>query len=145
MLQNINMPTQKAGAIILSRDKPYKVLLLYRGSQHDWSFPKGHIEAGEDITKAIRREVEEETGLVIEILPFHLPSLTYKHPKVGEVALHFALAQSLDDSRLRIELPGDKLEWTPIEKVSKRLSYQLGDYFKKVLPTILKIDSIKVI
>lgn len=32
-----------------------------------WNFPSGHIEMGEDIPYAARREVKEETGLDVEL------------------------------------------------------------------------------
>ncbi len=45
-----------------------KFLILKHRKGH-WSFPKGHIENGEDIKTAAVREVKEETGLDgIEIL-----------------------------------------------------------------------------
>ena len=137
------MFVQKAGAIILSKTDPAKVLLLYRGSKRDWSFPKGHIESGEDVEEATLREVKEETGLSVQLLALPLPTLYYVHPKVGEVSLHFLLVRSLDDSMLRTEFAGDKLEWVSIEQVQTRLSYQLGDYFKGVLPGILKTNFAK--
>ena len=133
------MSVQKAGAVILSKADSDKVLLLYRGSKRDWSFPKGHIEPGESVEEAILREVREETGLSVHVLALPLPTLFYTHPKVGEVLLHFALVQSSDDSKLRTEFEGDKLEWVALEQAPDRLSYQLGEYFKRILPDILRI------
>jgi len=41
------------------------VLLRHRFGGH-WSFPKGHVEAGESERQTALREVREETGLAIE-------------------------------------------------------------------------------
>lgn len=57
---------QKAGAIIVSKSDENKIVLLHSGKQNDWSFPKGHIEEGEDPTGAMIREIKEETGLLVE-------------------------------------------------------------------------------
>ncbi|MCX7833383.1 MAG: NUDIX domain-containing protein [Ignavibacteria bacterium] len=54
-----------AGIITYYRDEndgQIKFLIIKHRKGH-WSFPKGHIEDGEDIKSAAIREVEEETGL----------------------------------------------------------------------------------
>ena len=42
--------------------------LLLIELRHRWDLPKGHIEAGESESDAALREVEEETGVVAEIV-----------------------------------------------------------------------------
>lgn len=59
------MKTAKAGAIV-SRNDGSEILLVYRAKHDDWSFPKGHIEEGENPEQAMRREVVEETGLTVK-------------------------------------------------------------------------------
>jgi 8-oxo-dGTP diphosphatase len=51
-----------------------------------WSFPGGHVEQGEDLDRALHRELEEEIGVVpmryhaLATLPDpHTPGVTY-HP-----------------------------------------------------------------
>lgn len=41
--------------------------LLLGYSHHTYQFPGGHLEKGEDLTKCLKREIKEETGLSIEI------------------------------------------------------------------------------
>jgi 8-oxo-dGTP diphosphatase len=56
------------GAIILKRDR---VLLVERAKspmKGYWSLPGGVLEIGEHLQEGIRREVLEETGLVVEPL-----------------------------------------------------------------------------
>jgi len=74
------MPVEKsAGAIIFHKNKKIEYLLLHypsgsrtskprsrvtslRGRDY-WDLPKGHIEKGEKEIDAVKREVQEETGL----------------------------------------------------------------------------------
>ena len=50
-----------------------KVLLVNHRKLKRWLPVGGHIEAGEDPTQALRREVREEVGLDIEIVADALP------------------------------------------------------------------------
>ena len=53
--------TESAGGVVLNDDG--LVLLV---SQHgtSWSLPKGHVEEGEGLLEAARREIREESGVV---------------------------------------------------------------------------------
>ena len=53
-----------AGAIIFKKEKEMALfLLLYSSRNKIWSFPKGHLEAGEAEKDAMLREIREETGV----------------------------------------------------------------------------------
>lgn len=61
-------PIVGVGAIIL---KESDVLVVRRGRpprQGEWSVPGGAVKLGETLEEALRREILEETGLIIEIL-----------------------------------------------------------------------------
>ncbi len=123
---------QKAGAIILNKDDNNKIALLYRGKQKDWSFPKGHIEKGEDPTETMTREIKEETGLQVIILR-ELPDLQYTHPDGSSISIKMFLVRSVDDSTLKTEYESDNIEWVSIDEVTAKLSYDnLKEYFEKV-------------
>jgi len=127
---------QKAGAIILGNTDKNIIALLYRAKLKDWSFPKGHIEQGENAIQAMKREVLEETGLVVNIL-CELPDLLYTHPNGTAISTKMFLVQSENDSRTHQEHEGDAIQWVPIQKVNSTLSYDnLREYFKEVLPLI---------
>lgn len=54
---------ESAGGIVFRIDRGKPRYLLIRDSYHNWGFPKGHLEAGEQPETAAIREVREETGL----------------------------------------------------------------------------------
>jgi ADP-ribose pyrophosphatase YjhB (NUDIX family) len=131
------MPTiHKAGALVLSQVNPRNILLLYRGKQQDWSFPKGHVEAGESVEATTRREVAEETGLSTRLLQT-LPPMEYDHPSGDHVVVEMFVVQSENDAALRAELPDDRLEWTDCQEVAGRLSYEnVRQYYLSVLGAV---------
>jgi 8-oxo-dGTP pyrophosphatase MutT (NUDIX family) len=51
----------------LCRDESGRILVVREAASGDWSTPGGAIEPGESPEEAAIREVEEETGLAIEI------------------------------------------------------------------------------
>ena len=53
-----------------------------------WIFPGGLLEAGETVDAGIKREVLEETGLTIEILPDLVPPVERIVTRDGGVNLH---------------------------------------------------------
>ena len=59
------------GAAVLVEDEDGRVLLVQRGpgatKSGRWCIPCGYVDYGEEIRAAAAREVEEETGLVVEV------------------------------------------------------------------------------
>jgi ADP-ribose pyrophosphatase YjhB (NUDIX family) len=61
-------PVVCAGAVV--RDDAGRLLLVRRGqppATGTWTLPGGRVESGESPAEAARREVAEETGLVVRI------------------------------------------------------------------------------
>lgn len=116
------MSVKKAGAIILSKNDPTQILLLFRGKHQDWSFPKGHLEEGEDAAGAATREVKEETGLDVSVLT-PLQSMEYENAKEGHIVLELFLVQSKDDSVLKTESEIDELHWVSYQNILEKISY----------------------
>jgi 8-oxo-dGTP pyrophosphatase MutT (NUDIX family) len=51
-----------AGAVVVE-PKEHRYLLLHEISEDRWCFPKGHVDPGETLLEAARREVAEESGM----------------------------------------------------------------------------------
>jgi 8-oxo-dGTP pyrophosphatase MutT (NUDIX family) len=49
------------------RDDTGRILLCRRADTGDWEIPGGSVEVGESALDAVRREVEEETGVLIVV------------------------------------------------------------------------------
>ena len=62
-LEKKDVDVQAGGGLVYRRRKGgVEVLVVYRPSYDDWSFPKGKQNPGEKLKETALREVEEETG-----------------------------------------------------------------------------------
>lgn len=59
---------KSCGAVIFRKSDVWKVLLIRHVKGRHISFPKGHVENGENEQQTALREVMEETGLRIRLL-----------------------------------------------------------------------------
>lgn len=80
-----------------------RALLVRRADNGHWEPPGGVLELGEDIVAGLRREVAEETGLLVE--PVALTGV-YKNMRRGIVALVFRCSQADGSLRAASETTG---------------------------------------
>lgn len=87
-------PLVGVGAVIVDAGR---VLLVRRGHEPlkgQWSLPGGLLELGESITAGVIREVQEETGLIVE--PVELIELLDRiHREEERVRYHYVIADYL--------------------------------------------------
>ena len=107
-------PLLGVGAVIVDEGR---VLLIRRAGEPmkgHWSLPGGLIELGESLTEGVRREVREETGLVVE--PLELIELLDRIDRVGErVRYHYVIADYLcrvTGGALQAASDADGARWT---------------------------------
>lgn len=107
---------------------------------HGWNFPGGHVEKGEYITPSVIREMEEETGLVIEkprlcgIKEFHKSRDGKRYIVFLYVASHFR-------GELKSSTEGEVF-WYPLSLL--RSSGKLIDGFEEMLPVFTEDDVCEV-
>lgn len=58
-------PIRGVSAVVLKRDAVLMARRTRPPFDNLWSFPGGHVEPGESLKKAVRRELAEETGLLV--------------------------------------------------------------------------------
>jgi ADP-ribose pyrophosphatase YjhB (NUDIX family) len=87
-------PLMGVGAVVVDQGR---VLLVRRGAEPlkgHWSIPGGMLELGEPLTGGVVREVQEETGLIVE--PVELVELLDRIHREGErVRYHYVIADYL--------------------------------------------------
>lgn len=108
-----------------------KVFLIHKLGRDEWLLPKGHIEDGESIVFAAKREIYEETGYSDFIILGHTPVMTnvFKFDDEGKEAVKnvhiFAvilLSDKNTDTKWQVEedLGGS---WFLVEDAIQKASY----------------------
>lgn len=109
--------------------KEILVLVSKHSGHHGWVFPKGHIGdtiKGEKKEETAVREVEEETGILAEIIE-PLSPVTYwyvlDHEKIKKTVYYFLMNYIAEDVSKKDE-EMEAVEWIPIDEVEHRLTYK---------------------
>ena len=125
-----------------------KVLICRRKNTRTWQFPQGGIDNGEDIKKAMYRELSEEVGLSeddVSLMGESEGTITYDIPKTirakvlggkfkGQEQKWFLLKLNKDNCEIKLDNEAfpefDKYEWVsfwqPLDKIVdfKREAYR---------------------
>jgi 8-oxo-dGTP pyrophosphatase MutT (NUDIX family) len=78
-----------------------RYLLLYQTKSQTWSFPKGHMEAGETDQQTAIREVREEIGQSLTPLPNYRATLSYDLKNGATKAVVLFLAEASGEVAIR--------------------------------------------
>jgi 8-oxo-dGTP diphosphatase len=112
------------------------LLLLRHGPGHDrfagrWNGVGGHVEAGEGVRAAARRELREEAG--IDVPGLRLRGVVHETGLLGHAYVVFCFVGEVAERRLR-PAPGVELAWHPLERLrSLPLVDDLFDLLEAIL------------
>jgi 8-oxo-dGTP diphosphatase len=89
---------QVVAALIVKDDK----VLICQRTRHQamplqWEFPGGKIEPGENLEDALRRELEEELGILAAI-GRKVATIRHKYDNGGAVELHFFVVEDFQNA-----------------------------------------------
>lgn len=98
------------------------LLIRHRFGGH-WSFPKGHVEAGENEFDTALREVKEETGVSVQLREGFRESVEYfPKPYIKKQVVYF-LGKALGDELHRQEEEISELRWVPIDEAQRMVTF----------------------
>jgi ADP-ribose pyrophosphatase YjhB (NUDIX family) len=102
------------------------ILLIQQFKGRDrWGIPKGHVNPGEAFEDTARREVKEETGVLIE-LGQALPPVTFTSRHEVKTVMSW-LARPVGDHEPKHDDPDNEVadaRWFPISQLPEIVSYQ---------------------
>jgi ADP-ribose pyrophosphatase YjhB (NUDIX family) len=115
-------PILGVGAIIFRRDR---VLLVERGKpplKGYWSLPGGAVETGERLDEGVRREVLEETGLIVRPVRLFTIFERIMRDDRGEAEYHYVLVDyvcRVTGGALEAASDVSRVEWVPRTALSR--------------------------
>lgn len=116
-----------AGGIVVKNEDGQKKVLVTQHSKHlGWDFPKGHVESGEAVEAASLREVQEETGVIAEIIEkVGRSEYFYKEgtEKVFKTVIYF-LMKYVGEGEATTPEEVSEIVWLDPEDVEKKLTFK---------------------
>src|ERR1700690_798181 len=93
-------------------DERGRVLLCHRKDHDLWNLPGGALESGEAPWDGVKREVKEETGLIVDVSKL---TGVYSKPDKDDIVLSFLCTRTGGEITLNDE--ADKIEYFEIDKL----------------------------
>lgn len=113
------------GAVVCRKENGIVKYLLIRNKRSaHWGFPKGHVEPGETNEETAVREVLEETGLNIRIVPGFVKKSEYTIQGKIEKSVSIFLAET---DEVNYKLQEEEIEecgWYSFENALRTLNYE---------------------
>ena len=117
-----------AGGVVINPNG--EVAIVFQSKTSSWSFPKGHIEEGEDELEAAKREVYEEAGISELELIKEFPSYKrYKiDPNTGEdksqvKTIKLFLFKTSENDLKPIDPANPEARWVAKDEVANLLTH----------------------
>ncbi|MBQ7816589.1 MAG: NUDIX domain-containing protein [Oscillospiraceae bacterium] len=116
---------KSCGAIVFYlKDEKEQILLIKHANSGHWSFPKGHVEAGETEVQTAMREIKEETGVNASVDTRFREVVTYSPKKdvIKDVVYFFATTENYETYNQEEEV--SDICWVNIDRAIKSVSYK---------------------
>lgn len=116
-MTQLERPRHSVSVAAVITDSAGRILVVQRRDTGTWEIPGGILELNESMHAGMRREVEEETGLIVE--PDRLTGV-YKNLRLGVVALVFRAHILIGEPRPTEESAA--VDWWTADDVTARMS-----------------------
>lgn len=101
-----------------------EILLIKHINSGHWSFPKGHVEQGENEMETALREVREETGIDIMIDPSFRETVTYFPRKDTQKIVVYFIGKAKNHEYTPQEEEISEIRWVDIGHAVQLLTYE---------------------
>lgn len=132
-------PFLGVGAIVLDDER--RVLLVLRGGvplKGEWSLPGGVLETGETLVEGMKREILEETGLLVEPVSFAGVYDRILRDAAGKPQYHYVLVDHVCrvvGGQLKAGSDVVDVRWVPERELPE---YKLAEMTEQVIREVLR-------
>ena len=115
---------KSCGAIVFRKYHGNTELLLIKHTiGGHWSFPKGHVEAGETEEETALREIKEETSVEVELCPGFREMVTYSPKRDVQKDVIYFLGRAKNFDYVPQESEIAQIKWVEINLAHAFLTY----------------------
>lgn len=138
-------PVKTAVGCYIQNDKN-EILWLFRDKDQKWCVPGGTLKDKETHLQAIRREVEEETGLKLDIKETDFYGTCYLVDKTFHLAWHIYAYKALAPLKPVLFEPDihSKCEWMPLNRVKIKECMPGTEECLKFLKSVLQVAEARI-
>lgn len=137
--------TKSSGGVVINR---HGEVLVVSQEGKSWSFPKGHIDEGEDAITAAKREIHEESGIIDLELIKELG--TYQRYKIGKdggedkselKTIIMFLFRTNQDSLEPVDSKNPEARWVERSKVTDLLTHPKDkEFFLRMVQEVQRLS-----
>ena len=127
-----------AGGVVTRTDLDgtLEILVVHRPRYDDWSLPKGKLEPGESTEDAARREIAEETGVVVE-LGAPLPNTEYVDRHGRPKVVHYWIMTPVSTTAWEPNDEVDEMRWITASEAATLLTYE---HDRRLIAMVAEVD-----
>ena len=131
-------PILTGGAIICVFNQKGEILMELRSDDNTWGFPGGSMELGESFEATAKRELEEETGLIIDdmkLLEVISGKDTYREYPNGDKLYDITAVFEVRKYHGTLKIGDDEsreLRWFSLKEIPDNLSLMTEKYWEKI-------------
>jgi len=117
-----------AGGVVYKKEgQKYKICLIGKKNKRVWAFPKGRVNAGENLEETARREIAEETGHLTEVREKIDEISYYFYWKDANIFYHktvyFFLMPLMVEDYCPRDTEADDVIWLTLGEAYRKLTY----------------------
>ena len=116
-------PVVGVGAVVVRDGRALIIRRAHEPRKGEWSLPGGHLDLGESLIDAVRREVKEETGLDVHPGPIVETFDRVHRDPDGRIRFHFVIVDFVCEAP-----PGEAVAGSDAEAVAWVTAAELDGY-----------------